>query len=251
MADRIDYEKMAERYDAGRDLAPNGLGAWRVALARHVETAEGVVDVGAGTGIFSLTLAEWFDGITVTAVEPSDAMRTQAIEKRAHPRVRYIAGTAERLPLADASADVAWLSAVVHHVDQEKAAVELRRVLRPGGRALIRGVWPGRTGAITLFRFFPDAAEVVEQTYPRLEDVVSIFAAHGLAFVSREAVPQRTAPSLREFAQKVATRADTTLTRISNAAFARGMDALRRAARGSAANAPVIDALDLAVFARA
>lgn len=251
MADRIDYEEMAARYDAGRDLAQDGLGAWRDALALHLEGAEHVADIGAGTGVISLALAEWFEGIRVTAVEPADAMRAQAIEKRAHPRIRYVAGTAERLPLTDGSVDVAWLSAVLHHVDREKTASELGRVLRPGGRVLVRGVWPGRTDGITLFRFFQEAANIVEQSYPRLEDAVGVFAAHGLSFVSREAVPQRTAHSMREFADKVATRADTTLTRISDAAFSRGLDAVRAAASRSAADAPVIDALELVVFSHA
>jgi SAM-dependent methyltransferase len=46
----------------------------------------------------------------------------------------------------------AWLSVVVHHLaDLPAAAEELRRVLVPGGRVLIRGAFPGRHQHLTLF----------------------------------------------------------------------------------------------------
>ena len=66
----------------------------------------------------------------------------------AHP-VRYVEGTAEALPLPDASVSVAWSIASVHHwADLDAGLREARRVLKPGGRlvAIERLTQPGATG---------------------------------------------------------------------------------------------------------
>jgi ubiquinone/menaquinone biosynthesis C-methylase UbiE len=53
-------------------------------------------------------------------------------------RVRVVDGTAERMPLEDGSATVAWAVASFHHwTDPDAGLAELHRVLAPGGRLLI------------------------------------------------------------------------------------------------------------------
>jgi ubiquinone/menaquinone biosynthesis C-methylase UbiE len=93
-----------------------------------------VVEVGAGNG---LNFAHYPAEVTeVTAVEPEPTLRAAAERAaiRAPVRVRVVAGTADRLPLADASVDAAVASLVLCSVpDQARALAELRRVLRPGG----------------------------------------------------------------------------------------------------------------------
>jgi ubiquinone/menaquinone biosynthesis C-methylase UbiE len=64
-------------------------------------------------------------------------------------KVRYLDGTAERIPVADATATVVWSIATVHHWrDVDAGLGESRRVLAPGGRlvAIERHVRPGATG---------------------------------------------------------------------------------------------------------
>jgi SAM-dependent methyltransferase len=125
--------------------------------------------------------------------------------------------------LADRSVDAAWLSNVIHHVpDLTAAAGELRRVVRPGGRALIRSAFAGGHQAITLFRFFPAAIRVLS-SYPSVAQVEAAFAGCGFVTVAVERVPEVTAPSLRAAAAN-----------------------LRRAAESE--SGPVIDALDLVVL---
>jgi SAM-dependent methyltransferase len=51
-----------------------------------------------------------------------------------------VGGRAEDLPLAPDSVDLAWLSTTIHQFDDRRwVAAELRRVIRPGGRVLVRG----------------------------------------------------------------------------------------------------------------
>ena len=247
---RIDYDgRIATVYDRGRALPLDALAAWRSALARYLPSWTGlpVLDLGSGTGVFSYALAEWFK-IEVIGVEPAEAMRHEAIRLRPHPRVRYLAGDAARIPLDAGSCDSAWLSTVIHHIpDLGACAQELRRVLRPGGPILIRSAFPGRLDGINLFRFFPGARMVAER-FPSVEATVAAFASAGFAQEHLESVPQVTAASLSAAYERVRLRADTTLESLSDEEFAQGLAALELAAAKEATPAPVVDWLDLLVL---
>jgi sarcosine/dimethylglycine N-methyltransferase len=111
-----------------------------MALAELAGVAAGteVIDVGAGLGGPARFLAARL-GAQVTAVEPTARFREACAEltRRAGlaESVTTVDGTARRLPVADGSMDVAWMQAVAISVSDKRAmAVELRRVLVPGGR---------------------------------------------------------------------------------------------------------------------
>ena len=159
---RVDYDRMAPDYVEGRVLPPEGMEPWRQAirpwLPAEVARRSPVLDLGAGTGQFAAAIAGWF-GVEVVAVEPSEGMRAQAARAHPHPAVRWVAGRGERLPLREGFFAWAWVSTVVHHLDDlDAAAAELGRVLRPGGVVLVRQAFPGRMEHINLYeRFFPAA----------------------------------------------------------------------------------------------
>jgi ubiquinone/menaquinone biosynthesis C-methylase UbiE len=90
-----------------------------------------VVEVGAGDG---LNFPFYPPEVTsVTAVEPEPNLRARAAEG-APPRVTVVDGTAEALPVADASADAVVACLVLCSVaDQDAALAEIARVLKPGG----------------------------------------------------------------------------------------------------------------------
>lgn len=94
--------------------------------------------LGAGQGH---DLAHLPTAVTeVVAVEPDPAMRRLGRRRLAGVRVPawYVGAAAERLPLADGSVDTALAALVLCSVgDPDRAAAELRRVLRPGGRLLV------------------------------------------------------------------------------------------------------------------
>jgi SAM-dependent methyltransferase len=91
-----------------------------------------VVDLGAGTGISARLLAA--HGAAVIAVEPNAAMREGAAGA---PNVTWVARTAEDTGLPDAVADLVTAFQAFHWFDSEAAIAEMRRLLRPGGRAAL------------------------------------------------------------------------------------------------------------------
>jgi SAM-dependent methyltransferase len=95
------------------------------------------IDLGSGHGITAFALANC--GYEVTAVEPdpSELVGRGAIERLATDAglaIRVSGGTAEAIPAADASFDLALARQVLHHArDLPAACREIHRVLRPGG----------------------------------------------------------------------------------------------------------------------
>ena len=249
---RIDYEEVARDYKEGRGLAADGLGAWREALEPRLRgLGLPLVDVGSGTGQFAPLLARWF-GIEVVGVEPSEAMRAvaQADAPFTTGGVRYLAGDAGHVPLPDESCGAAWLSTVIQHIpDLAAAAREIGRVVVPGAPVLIRSAFPGSIERISLFRYFPEAAAVV-QTFPTIEQVERDFGAAGFTLESVEAIPQQTSSTLAATRDRVALRADTTLRGISDSAFAQGLARLDKEIAGTGGAEPVTDWLDLVVLRR-
>src|ERR1700726_836557 len=134
--DKVDYDaRLHAVYVAGRRMSRGPLQTWMEAFARHLPQTRPLVwlDLGSGTGRMTPALASAFGG-PAHGVEPSDKMRTQALAHAGHPAVTYAAGSAEQIPLSDASCDAALLFFVWHHVVERRgAAQELRRVVKPGG----------------------------------------------------------------------------------------------------------------------
>jgi SAM-dependent methyltransferase len=100
-----------------------------------------VADLGAGTGLLTRGLLE--RGYHVVAVEPSGAMRAAADHFLASfPSYRSTCGTAETIPLADASIDLITAAQAFHWFDIERARAECLRVLKPSGMVAL--IWNDR-----------------------------------------------------------------------------------------------------------
>ena len=93
------------------------------------------IDIGAGTGKLTATLVRL--GADVTAVEPDPQMLAEL--RRAMPEVRSVPGSAEEMPLPDASVDAVLAGQAMHWFDMDRAMPEIARVLRPGG--VFAGLW--------------------------------------------------------------------------------------------------------------
>ena len=148
------------------------------------------------------------------------------------------------------SCDVAWLSHVWHHVRDRQACVgELRRILRRDGYVIVRGTFGDQLdGFPTLFHYWPAARDICQQL-PTIAETVSDFAGHAFVVHERRRVRQITCGSLQEFAGRTKLRADTALALISDVEFLRGQTALEEAAAVERVPEPVVETIELLVFA--
>ncbi|MCM6776287.1 class I SAM-dependent methyltransferase [Nocardia sp. CDC159] len=112
-----------------------------------VTPSDHVVDIGCGSGAAVAAAAR--HGARVTGVEPAPAMLRLARTLVHGKRIRWTPGTAENLPLDDATATIAWAIATIHHwPDVTSGLTEAHRILTPGGRflAVERATLPHATG---------------------------------------------------------------------------------------------------------
>lgn len=113
--------------------------AWALDLSAGRTAARlRVLDLAAGTG--RLTLALLAAGVgaggavgTAYAVEPDPGMRAEFARQVPPGLVRLHDGTAEAIPLPDASVDAVVVGSAFHWFDPSRALPEIARVLRPGG----------------------------------------------------------------------------------------------------------------------
>jgi SAM-dependent methyltransferase len=131
------FGQIAADYDAARpEYAPEALTRARELLG--LRQGSRVLDLAAGSGTLTRALAEQFDD--VVAVEPDDGMR--AVLELRSPGVDVRSGSAESIPVPNASVDAVFIGDAFHWFDGAAAVDELERVLRPrGGVALLWNHW--------------------------------------------------------------------------------------------------------------
>lgn len=131
----------ADTYAKGRPDYPAALSAWLHGTLR-LGPGRAVADLGAGTGKFTGLLAA--TGTSVTAIEPVDAMRARLAASL--PGVSALAGSAEAIPLPDASLDALVCAQAFHWFSTPAALAEIRRALKVGGRVGL--VWNVRDESV-------------------------------------------------------------------------------------------------------
>jgi len=149
------HDVAASGYDSkwGIDFGEVGqtqvLGKLRKVLGAELDQGyDRSLEIGAGTGYFSLNLLQSgaVRQATCTDISPGMVRTLAGNAARLGLTVRTARADAESLPFADQSFDLVLGHAVLHHLpDVERAMHEFHRVLRPGGRIAFAGE-PSRTG---------------------------------------------------------------------------------------------------------
>ena len=140
---RRSFERAAATYDAAAVLQAEvrGLLLERLDLTRLEPRV--VLDVGAATGQGARALKRRYPDAQVIAVDSSRGMLRIAARRRAWLRpFALLCGDATRLPLADASVDVAFSNLLLPWCDPDALFGELRRVLAPRGLLTLTGLGP-------------------------------------------------------------------------------------------------------------
>ncbi len=119
----------AEAYAKGRPGYPN---AAIESIIRLAPPGAIFADIGAGTGKFTVKLAEY--NFSVFAVEPNTDMRKQlAITVAPFPNVKIVDGTAEATTLPHHSVDILTIAHALHWFNLDAFRSECHRVVKPGG----------------------------------------------------------------------------------------------------------------------
>lgn len=230
----VDYDHRQHRgYHAARAMPAESRRIWAEALARRAPARRPltVLDLGSGTGRLTGLLAEVFGG-PVWGVEPSFRMREQAEAQPARPAVRYLPGRAEAVPLAEGACDLVVLFLSLHHVrDREAAAREIRRVLAPGGRVLVRSQFADRFPDVSWHRWFEGAREAELAMFPTLANTSAAFEAAGMRPLALDVVRERYADSLAEHLERLRSRAISTFEHLDERAIEDGFRRMEAAAR--------------------
>jgi SAM-dependent methyltransferase len=154
------FQAAADAYERGRPGYPPEAIAYLVDVLR-IGPGASVVDVGAGTGKL-LRLLEG-TGAELIAVEPVAAMREELHARS--PSARSLAGTAEHVPLPEASVDAVVVAQAFHWFDGERALEEFRRILPPAGRLGL--VWNVRDQSVDWVARITDIVDPYARGAPR------------------------------------------------------------------------------------
>ena len=154
---RVDYDNYAGDYRNYRRPDPR----ISAQIARWLEAVESILNVGAGTGSY-----EPRDG-RVVALERSPGM----IARRPRETGPAVCGSAESLPFADDSFDVAMAILTLHHwQDQAAGFAELKRVAR---RRVLLVTWIDDSPRYWLEDYFPEFRALDQRIFPDIDTLSS------------------------------------------------------------------------------
>lgn len=122
------FNRLADRW------SPDSIEQIAGWLRPYVDPGGRMLDVGGGTGALAVRLSHALDA-EVIVIDPTPEMLAYVPSE---PLVRTVLGSAEAVPLDDASVDAVLVSDAFHHFDDQPSATsEFARVVRPGGGVVV------------------------------------------------------------------------------------------------------------------
>ena len=225
---KADYSKIASFYDKGRSLSEQNTVMWLNLISNLSGASKGdrVLDLGCGTGRFSLAMANQLE-FDVTGADSSIEMLTKAKQKDSASAVNWILTDASALTFPPDSVDVVFMSHLLHHVNKPLIVLkECHNVLDSSGVVLIRH------GAINQIRhdvehtFFPQVLDIDEDRTPTVELTEKWLADAGFEDISSEEIIQQTYQSGTAHLNAARMKSTSVLSMISEESFQTGLNLL-------------------------
>ena len=225
---KADYSKIASYYDNGRSLSEQNTVMWLNLISKLSGASKGdrILDLGCGTGRFSLPMANRLD-LVVTGADSSLEMLAKAKQKDSGSAVNWVLADANALIFPPNSFDVVFMSHLLHHVDNPLTVLkECYKVLGPSGVVLIRH------GAINQIRhdvehtFFPQVLDIDQDRTPTVELTEKWLADAGFEDISSEEIIQQTYQSGTAHLNAARMKSTSVLSMISEESFQTGLNLL-------------------------
>ncbi|HLB61893.1 MAG TPA: class I SAM-dependent methyltransferase [Actinomycetota bacterium] len=200
MTESVRFDRAVDYYDSTRGLSEGAVGAVSDLLVAELRGREPVLEIGVGTGLIALPLAE--RGVRMAGVDISQPMLRKLLEKSRDPFPVAVAD-ATRLPFADGSFGGAIARHVFHLIrNWEGAVAELARVVRPGGIVLVHpgDLTPIRWAAVDRFLEVAGGRPFAIGLDPRdTEALDRAMSRHGATGRALKSIPERLDDTVASF----------------------------------------------------
>lgn len=226
---RVNYDEIAHLYDEPlRDhTADRHLIAFLAARTGGAPVR--ILDVGCGTGKQLAANRAQLPKVLMAGVDRFAGMLRIA-QKRC-PSVGWLQADGAELPLALQSFDYASSQYAYPHIGRtERLIAELFRVLKPGGRFVMTNIDPWAMAGWLLYRFFPEAYELDQQDFVRVDTFVALMRAAGFENVTVVREDKSIRQTLGDFQTYASARHRTShFMALRDEAYLAGLQRLQRA----------------------
>jgi ubiquinone/menaquinone biosynthesis C-methylase UbiE len=223
---KADYSEIASVYDRARPSDSPHLEWWfeKIAEAGQLGPGKRLIDLGCGTGRWTIPLAER-TGCEAVGVDNSPGMLAKAREKDSDGRVTWLEADVEYLDTVEReSFDCALMSLIMHHVHDHLTTFRgVYRILRLGGVVLVRQGTLEQILNDVSHRFFPETVSIDLARTPLRSQVEGWLGRAGFEDVQAELVKQTSYPSNDRLLSALRLRVCSALRMISDEAFEAGL----------------------------
>jgi len=236
---KVDYRLMSKYYDETR--VPLIQDVLEFCLSKIVDLGKIsigsiVLDVGCGTGIYTIPLAEKTDAV-VFGLDSSKEMIKKAKMKEDGQTVKWLIGEAENLPFDNARFDCVFMTLVIHQIVNKKKAVdEVHRVLKQNGTIVVMTKSHGQLKR-SVVADFPKTRQIDLRRFPTIPVLKDMLSSAGFEYTRYHLVSAGTAKvSIEDYLDKTRKEFISTLTLLSEEEFRKGFKIFEKKLREKGGN---------------
>ncbi len=129
------FDSVVKTYDTFLNSTTFGaINRWQREMINNIPSADLFIDIGTGTGEVVKKISETYPESKIIGIDVSEGMLKKAVEKNKNNKNSFfIKASALEMPVKTGSVGAVVSSLTFRHLDPEKAAEEINRVLKKGG----------------------------------------------------------------------------------------------------------------------
>jgi SAM-dependent methyltransferase len=230
----FEWDSYAACFDEFRTIPAPTMQLYLDMITRTVPSPKRALDLGAGSGQFTIALALAFPGITIEAAEPSSQMRAKLAQNVGRTNDANVVIRSESLTELPAlpAFDLVVLSEVIHLLDPILLVQKLLSLTKTAGCVVIRTSSQEQLRRRDWYRFFPPARFVDILRHPPLELIEQMLRSNGF-LVSQTIIDESRRVSAESFRHLLTRRMFSTLYLITDEEFEEGCARVESELRGT------------------